>query len=120
MKTYSILFALTTLLPLIVALPTKTTIAETGVSPLTHLVPAMLSRTDPSSPKRQTYLNAKPHAQTMSASKTLIATDGAAGTVICRLDIVLVRRRRMADRARLMLNVGRRYVLATAHFLLCW
>jgi len=115
MKTSIILTVLVTMLPFINALPTRSTIAATGVSAAIRLLPRCL-RLIPK-PNRKKSSKDRPHAPIRFAFKTLIAMDGAAGTATWIRDIVPVHQRPRADLVRSMLRADqdkRNSRLATA------
>jgi len=79
MKTSSFLAALATLLPLVSALPTEFSVAETAVSATIRLLahhPILISI-----PNRTASSRDRPHALGIPAPETLTATEGVAETV---------------------------------------
>ena len=104
MKVSSVLTALVTLLPLVNALPTKSSLAETAVSAAIQLLSCCNTLT--LDLNRRASSRGRPHALTSPASKTLIVMETAAGTATWILDTVPVHQRLRADLARLVLWAG--------------
>ncbi|KAI4943279.1 hypothetical protein J4E91_009478 [Alternaria rosae] len=104
MKVSSVLTALVTLLPLINALPTKSSLAETAVSAAIRLLYRCMRLT--LDIDRTASSRGRPRALTSPASKTPIVMGIAAGTATWILDIVPVHQRLRVDLARLILWAG--------------